>query len=51
MSIATVFLIIAFICFVLAALNVPVSSRTSIGWLGVAIVMGVYLFSGGVLHR
>lgn len=49
MSISLLFLIIAFVLFLLAAFSVPVP-RTQLGWLGMAFVTLSWLVSGGGLH-
>lgn len=48
MSLATIFLIVALILFILA--SVPTSSRISLGWLGLAFVTAAELLGHGIIH-
>lgn len=48
MTLSTIFLIIALICFILAAFGVSVP-RTNLGWLGLAFVTLSWLIAGGVV--
>jgi hypothetical protein len=47
---STALLIVAFILFVLAALNVPTGPRVSIGWLGLAFWVLSLLIENRAFH-
>jgi len=44
-----ILLLLALLCLILAALNVTVSPRIHLGWLGVAILALVYLIGRGLI--
>ena len=48
MTLSMILLVVALICFILAAFGVPVP-RAQLGWLGLAFVTLASLLSGGVL--
>jgi hypothetical protein len=51
MSLHVIFEIVALICLILAAINIPVS-RVSLGWLGMAFwLLAELLSSGGIFLR
>lgn len=51
MSISLLLQIVALICLLLAACNVPTSPRVSVGWLGMFFWLLGALLAGGVLLR
>lgn len=51
MSISIIFEIVALVCLICAAINVPVA-RVSLGWLGMCFwLLAVLIGGGGVLLR
>lgn len=51
MSLSLLLEIVALICLLVAACNVPTTSRLSVGWLGMFFWLLSALFAGGVLLR
>ena len=50
MSFSLLLQIVALVCLLLAALNVPVSSRVAVGWLGMFFWL-LSLMVGGIVLR
>jgi hypothetical protein len=48
-TVLIVLLLLALLCLILAALNVAISPRLHLGWLGVAILALVYLIGRGLI--